>query len=72
MLELAQQGVQNLATIHEGIVVTDHDTVVWSPHGQPEAVNYVMHLAQVVLIDSVQEPDLTSAVARARELAEDA
>jgi Glucose-6-phosphate dehydrogenase subunit len=54
------------------VVVTDIATVVWSPHGHPEAVDALLHLAQVVLVDSVNEPDSGTAVARARELAGDA
>jgi glucose-6-phosphate dehydrogenase assembly protein OpcA len=53
-------------------VVTDLPTLAWSPHGHPEAVNAMLHLAQVVLIDSVNEPDPASALRRASELAEEA
>lgn len=64
--------LRKLDTIVDPLVVTDLPTVVWSPHGHPEAVDALLHLAQVVLIDSVHEPDLASAVRRAKELAEDA
>lgn len=64
--------LRKLDTIVDPLVVTDLPTVVWSPHGHPEAVDALLHLAQVVLIDSVNEPDLASAVRRAKELAEDA
>jgi glucose-6-phosphate dehydrogenase assembly protein OpcA len=50
------------------LVVSDIATLVWSPHGHAEAVDSLLRLAQVVLIDSVNEPDPRSAVARAREL----
>ena len=72
VLDLAPQHLANLDTIVDALVVPDLATVVWSPHGHPEAVNAVLDLAQVVLIDSVQEPDLATAVGRARELAEEA
>ena len=72
VLDLAPQHLENLGTIVDALVVPDLATLVWSPHGHPEAVNSVLHLAQVVLIDSVNEPDPASAIARARELAEDA
>ena len=45
---------------------------LWSPHGHPEAVDSLLHLAQVVLVDSVNEPDPATAIARARQLAEEA
>ena len=31
---------------------------MWSPHGHPEAVDALLPLAQVVLLDSVDEPDV--------------
>ena len=53
-------------------MVTDIATVTWSPHGHPEAVDALLHLSQVMLVDSVNEFDARSAVHRARELAGDA
>jgi glucose-6-phosphate dehydrogenase-like protein OpcA len=53
-------------------VVSDIATVTWSPHGHPEAVDALLHLSQVMLVDSVNEFDPVSAIARARELATDA
>ena len=69
VLDLAPQHLENLDTIVDPLVVPDLATVVWSPHGHPEAVNAVLDLAQIVLVDSVNEPDAGAAVARARELA---
>ena len=63
---------RKLDTIVDPLVVTDLPTVVWAPHGHPEAVDALLHLAQVVLIDSVNEPDPASALRRAKELAEEA
>ena len=48
------------------LLVTDIATLLWSPHGHPEAVDALLHLAQVVLIDSVNEPDPAAAIDRAR------
>ena len=61
--------VRHLDTIVDPLVVTDLSTVVWAPHGHSEAVDSLLHLSQVVLIDSVQEPDTVAALARADELA---
>jgi hypothetical protein len=41
---------------------------VWSPHGHDEAVQALLRLAQVVLLDSVDEPDLRQALRHARAL----
>jgi glucose-6-phosphate dehydrogenase assembly protein OpcA len=72
VLDLGPRHLERLDTIVDPLVVTDIATVVWSPHGHPEAVDALLHLAQVVLLDSVNEPDSAAAVARARELAGDA
>ncbi len=53
-------------------MVTDLATMVWSPHGHQEGVDALRRLAQIVLIDSVNEPDPMAAIRRARELAEKA
>ncbi len=71
-LELGQKHLAKLDTIVDPLVVTDLPTLVWSPHGHPEAVDALLHLSQVVLIDSVNEPDAISALRRAKQLAEDA
>jgi glucose-6-phosphate dehydrogenase assembly protein OpcA len=72
VLDLGPRHLEKLNTIVDPVVVTDIATVVWSPHGHPEAVDALIGLAQVVLVDSVNEPDAAAAVARARELAGDA
>jgi glucose-6-phosphate dehydrogenase assembly protein OpcA len=71
-LELGQKHLPKLDTIVDPLVVTDLPTLVWSPHGHPEAVDALLHLSQVVLIDSVNEPDAMSALRRAKQLSEDA
>jgi glucose-6-phosphate dehydrogenase assembly protein OpcA len=72
ILELGEKHLAKLDTIVDPLVVTDLPTLVWSPHGHPEAVDALLHLAQVVLIDSVNEPDAVSALTRAGELAQEA
>jgi Glucose-6-phosphate dehydrogenase subunit len=72
LLDLGPQHLANLDTIVDPLVVTDLATVTWSPHSHPEAVDALLRLSQVVLVDSVNEPDPSAAVARARELAGDA
>jgi hypothetical protein len=44
--------------------------VVWAPHGYPEAVDSLLRLADVVLLDSTEEPDIAKSLARVSELAE--
>jgi glucose-6-phosphate dehydrogenase assembly protein OpcA len=72
VLDIGPRHLAKLDTIVDPLVVTDIATVVWAPHGHSEAVDTLLHLAQVVLVDSVNEPDASSALARARELVSDA
>jgi glucose-6-phosphate dehydrogenase assembly protein OpcA len=72
VLDLGPHHLERLDTIVDPLVVSDISTLVWSPHGHPEAVDALLHLAQVVLLDSVNEPDAAAAIARARELAQEA
>jgi glucose-6-phosphate dehydrogenase assembly protein OpcA len=72
VLDLGPKHLENLEKIVDPLVVTDIATVTWSPHGHPEAVDALLHLSQVMLVDSVNEFDARSAVHRARELADDA
>ena len=70
VIEVGPQHLAHLDTIVDALVITDLSTVVWSPHGHPEGVDALRRLAQVVLLDSVDEPDAHEALARSRQLAE--
>jgi glucose-6-phosphate dehydrogenase assembly protein OpcA len=72
VLEVGEKHLAALDTIVDPLVVTDLQTLVWSPHGYAEAVDALLHLAQVVLIDSINEPDPVGAIRRAKELAQEA
>jgi hypothetical protein len=72
VLDLGPRHLENLGTIVDPLVVTDIATVTWSPHGHPEAVDALLHLSQVILVDSVNEFDPGAAVDRARDLAKEA
>ena len=52
LVDIGEQPPPKMDTIVDPLVVSDLATVVWSPHGHPEAVDSLMRLAQVVLIDS--------------------
>ncbi len=69
VVDIGPEHVEHLDTIVDPLVVTDLPTMLWAPHGHGEAIDALLPLAQVVLLDSVDEPDLEDAVARARELA---
>jgi glucose-6-phosphate dehydrogenase assembly protein OpcA len=68
LLELGERHLPRLDRILDSLVITDLATAVWAPHGHDEAVDAVCGLAQVVLRDSVDEPDARTALDRAGEL----
>ena len=70
VVEVGPQHLESLDTIVDPLVVTDLATVVWSPHGHQVAVDALRRIAQVVLLDSVDEPDTHRALGRSAELAE--
>ena len=72
VLDVGPGHLPGLDTIVDPLVVSDLATVLWSPHGHDDAVDALRPLAQVVLVDSINDPDLASSVRRALELAEHA
>jgi glucose-6-phosphate dehydrogenase assembly protein OpcA len=77
VVDVGERHLRDLDSIVDPLVVTDLQTVVWSPHGHPEAVDALTTgraggepLAQVVLLDAVDAPDVAAALARECELAE--
>ena len=72
IVDCGPQHLAHLDRIVDPLVVTDLITCVWSPHGHAEAVDSLLPLAQVVLMDSVDEPALDDAIRRARALSADA
>jgi len=71
-IDVGPQHLRHLDTIADPLLVSDLITVVWSPHGHPDAVDALVKLAHVVLLDSVEEPDVGAALERVGELMRDA
>ncbi|MEA2457280.1 MAG: hypothetical protein QOC95_252 [Thermoleophilaceae bacterium] len=69
-LTIGEEQLSRLDTIVDPLVVPDLVTIVWSPHGHDNAVDALIKLAGVVLIDSVVAPDPPGAVERAAWLNE--
>ena len=69
-LDLAPEQLAHLDAIVDPLLVSGLSTVVWAPHGYPEAVDSLLRLADVVLLDSTEEPDIATSLARVSELAE--
>src|ERR687885_1039660 len=71
IVDIGEQHLAHVDTIVDPLVVTDLPTVAWAPHGHQEAVEALLPLIQVVLLDSVDEPDMRDALRRALHLLED-
>ncbi len=67
-VEIGERHLDDLVTIVDPLMVTDLATLLWSPHGHPEAVDELLELAQAVLVDSLDEPSWRDAIGRACEL----
>src|SRR5215207_5947744 len=54
-----------LDTIVDPLLVSDLATMVWAPHGHSEAMDALRRLAQIVLVDTLEEPDVAAGLRRA-------
>jgi glucose-6-phosphate dehydrogenase assembly protein OpcA len=70
-LLIGERHLPKLDTIVDPLVVSDLATMVWSPHGHDDGVDALRRLAQIVLIDSQDAPDVEAALTRADDLSGD-
>lgn len=63
-----ERHLAHLDSIVDPLVVPDLATVVWAPHGHHQAVDALLRIAQVVMIDSLDDPDVPAALRRASQL----
>jgi len=68
ILDVGPQHLEHLETIVDPLVVTDLPTLIWSPHGHDDAVAALLKIAQIVLLDGVDEFDAADGLARAAAL----
>lgn len=71
-LEIGARHLPKLDTIVGPLIVSDLATMVWAPHGHAAALDSLRRLAQIVLVDTQDQPDVAGALARAAELSEHA
>jgi glucose-6-phosphate dehydrogenase assembly protein OpcA len=71
-VDIGPQHIDNLDTIVDPLLVTDLATMVWAPHGHDDAVEALRRLANIVLVDTQDEPHTSDAFARAADLARSA
>jgi glucose-6-phosphate dehydrogenase assembly protein OpcA len=70
IVEVGDRHLDDLLTIAGPLVVSDLPTLLWSPHGHPEAVEALLPLAQSTLLDSVDDPVWREAIDRANTLSD--
>jgi glucose-6-phosphate dehydrogenase assembly protein OpcA len=68
-VDIGPQHLDSLDTIVDPLLVTDLTTMVWAPHGHHEAVEALRRLANIVLIDTQDDPQPADAFDRAADLA---
>ena len=71
-LDIGPRHLKRLAPIVDPLIVPDLMTVVWSPHQHDEAVDELLGLAHVVLLDTVTSPEPGKALRRSHELSQHA
>jgi glucose-6-phosphate dehydrogenase assembly protein OpcA len=67
-VDMGAQHLDSLDTIVDPLLVSDLATMVWAPHGHDAGVDALRRLASIVLIDSLDEPEVAAAMARAEDL----
>jgi glucose-6-phosphate dehydrogenase assembly protein OpcA len=67
-VDIGPQHLESLDTIVDPLLVPDLATMVWAPHGHRAGVDALRRLANIVLIDSLDEPTVGEAFARASDL----
>jgi glucose-6-phosphate dehydrogenase assembly protein OpcA len=67
-IDVGPEHVGGLQTIVDPVLVSELPTIAWSPHGHEQAVEVLLPLIDVMLIDSDDPRDPVEAFARAQEL----
>jgi glucose-6-phosphate dehydrogenase assembly protein OpcA len=68
-LQVGAGHLPRLASVIDSLLVSDLPTVAWSPHGLDDALDGLLPVADIVLIDSRHAPTLVKAVEHAAILA---
>jgi glucose-6-phosphate dehydrogenase assembly protein OpcA len=71
-LHIGPKHLDKLDTIVDPLLVPDLATVVWAPHGHTKGVDALRRLAQIVLLDSQDQPTVTQGFERAADLSQNA
>jgi glucose-6-phosphate dehydrogenase assembly protein OpcA len=67
-IDIGPDHLQHLETIIDPVVVPELETMLWSPHGHEEAIDMLLGMIDVILLDSDDQPDPPQSFDRATEL----
>lgn len=67
-IDLGQEHLEALRTIIDTVIVAELPTVLWAPHGHEEAVQALLDMIDVMLLDSDDVLEPKEGLARARNL----
>ena len=67
-LDVGEEHLPHLDTVVDPLLVTDLDTLVWSPSDHPGAMDSLVRLADAVLVDSSSHADFRQGLDRAASL----
>ncbi|HYZ82585.1 MAG TPA: glucose-6-phosphate dehydrogenase assembly protein OpcA [Solirubrobacteraceae bacterium] len=67
-IDLGPEHLTGLDTIIDPVVVSDLPTMIWCPHGHDEALQALLDMVDVILLDSDDLADPSAALARSAEL----
>jgi glucose-6-phosphate dehydrogenase assembly protein OpcA len=67
-IDLGEEHLSNLDNVIDPIRAAEIPTMIWCPHGHDDALNALLPLADVILLDSDDGTELHDALARAERL----
>jgi glucose-6-phosphate dehydrogenase assembly protein OpcA len=67
-VDIGPQHLASLDSIVDPLLVSDLATMIWAPHGHRAGVDALRRLANIVLIDTQDEPEVGQAFERASDL----
>jgi glucose-6-phosphate dehydrogenase assembly protein OpcA len=67
-IDLGPRHLKRLDTIIDPVIITDLPTMLWSPHGHEEAIDALLDMIDVMLLDSDDVLEPAAALLRAAEL----
>lgn len=67
-IDIGPEHLEHLETIVDPVIMSNLPTVLWCPHGHAGAIDALLELVDVILVDSDEEPEPHAALTRVSEL----